>query len=74
MHVRSYGNIERGTRNPHVDTLIKICEVLNVTPDDLLTDEEPDTDVGFYLNRLSGLSKTDQKKLLRILRVFLSVD
>ena len=32
----SLANIERGRNNTPVNTLLRICEVLNVTPNDLL--------------------------------------
>jgi|GEM_PF-2665589 len=32
----SLANIERGKNNTPVNTLLRICEVLNVTPNDLL--------------------------------------
>jgi transcriptional regulator with XRE-family HTH domain len=33
---RRYGHYVRGTREPDLATLIRICAVLNVTPNDLL--------------------------------------
>lgn len=35
---RRYGHYVRGTREPDFATLIRICAVLNATPDDLLLD------------------------------------
>lgn len=36
---RTYADIERGNVNMRIETLLKICEALNVTPDDILTEE-----------------------------------
>ena len=36
---RTYADIERGNVNMRVETLLKICDSLNVTPDDILTEE-----------------------------------
>jgi transcriptional regulator with XRE-family HTH domain len=34
---RRYGHYVRGTREPDFETLLRICAVLDVTPNDLLT-------------------------------------
>ena len=36
---RTYADIERGNVNMRIETLLKICEALNATPDDILTEE-----------------------------------
>ena len=38
---RIYADIERGTVNMRVKTLLRICEVLHVTPDQILTTDAP---------------------------------
>ena len=40
---RAYADIERGVANMRVETLLRICDVLKITPDDILTkrDDEP---------------------------------
>lgn len=38
---RTYADIERGTVNMRIETILKICEALKITPDDVLTAEEP---------------------------------
>lgn len=42
LSVRAYANIERGAAGMRVNTLIKICEVLDITPNMLLVDDEAD--------------------------------
>lgn len=37
---RSYADIERGNANMRVATLLKICRALNVTPDEVLLEQE----------------------------------
>lgn len=39
---RTYADIERGTVNMRVETLLKICRALQITPDAVLTDDAPD--------------------------------
>ncbi len=34
---RTYADIERGTVNMRVETLLRICEALRITPNDILT-------------------------------------
>ncbi len=38
---RSYADIKRGNVNMRLDTLLKICKAPNVTPNDILTVEQP---------------------------------
>ena len=38
---RTYADIERGTVNMRIETVLKICEALNITPDAVLTEENP---------------------------------
>ena len=42
---RTYADIERGTVNMRIETVLKICEALHITPDMLLTTESPDISV-----------------------------
>ena len=34
---RTYANIERGSANMRIETLVRICSALNATPNDILT-------------------------------------
>ena len=38
---RTYADIERGTVNMRIETILKICEALQITPDVILTEETP---------------------------------
>ena len=38
---RTYADIERGTANMRTETILRICKVLHITPDTILTEEEP---------------------------------
>ena len=37
---RTYADIERGTVNMRLETILKICEAFQITPDAILTEEE----------------------------------
>lgn len=70
---RNYADIERGTVNMRVSTLLRICEALHVTPDDILTEES-----GYYQNQAELMSKLDlcppqaRRTALELLAVYLS--
>ena len=36
---RTYADIERGTVNMRTETILRICNVLHITPDEILTEE-----------------------------------
>ena len=37
---RTYADIERGSVNMRVETILKICEALSITPDDIFVSQE----------------------------------
>ena len=41
MSDRTYADIERGSVNMRVESALKICDALNITPDVLMTEENP---------------------------------
>ena len=38
---RTYADIERGSVNMRIETVLKICDALHITPDMVLTEEAP---------------------------------
>ena len=36
---RTYADIERGTVNMRIETILRICQVLHITPDEILTED-----------------------------------
>lgn len=38
---RTYADIERGTVNMRIETVLKICDALKITPDVILTEDNP---------------------------------
>lgn len=38
---RTYADIERGTVNMRIETILKICDALHITPDVVLTEDNP---------------------------------
>lgn len=72
---RAYAEIERGAVNMRVDTVLRICGALDVTPDDILTDESNSLTAlqEELFDRLSACSVKDRKAALSILSIFLKV-
>ncbi|MBQ9832448.1 MAG: helix-turn-helix transcriptional regulator [Clostridia bacterium] len=69
---RTYADIERGTVNMRLDTLLKICRTFNVTPDELLTKENAlfsyeEEDI---LNKLNNCTAKQRKTALELLSVY----
>lgn len=71
---RTYADIERGTVNMRTQTLMRICQAMDVTPNDILTDAAVamrlDND-GLNL-RLAACSPTQKATAYRLLDVYLS--
>lgn len=70
---RTYAEIERGSVNMRVDTMLRICAALGVTPDDILTDESSSLNAlqEELFEKLSTCCVKDRKAALSILSVFL---
>lgn len=73
---RTYTDIERGEVNPRVQTLLRICQVLKITPNDLLVDESDLTDISRDIETISdelkSLSSDERRTALKLLSVYLS--
>lgn len=70
---RAYADIERGTSNMRVDTIIKICNALHITPDEILTSNtgEMTARQEEIYQRLNNCSPKDKETALQLLSVFL---
>lgn len=70
---RTYADIERGTVNMRTETVLRICQVLHITPDEIFT--ESDTSVtarqAELIDRLNACSPKDKEKAFNILSVYL---
>ena len=69
---RTYADIERGSVNMRIETLLKICRVFNITPNDILVKGDrktlSETD---FLKMISVCSKSEQQTALSLLNVYL---
>ncbi|MDD7036172.1 MAG: helix-turn-helix transcriptional regulator [Firmicutes bacterium] len=69
---RTYADAERGTSNMRMDTLLKICRAFNITPNDILTeDDSSDYTEDELRNALSSCSVSEQKAALQLLGVYI---
>ncbi len=72
---RTYADIERGTKNMRVDTLCRICESLNISPDYLLVDDSIKKfshSQEQIMLQLENCSPKDKEIALRIIDTFLN--
>ena len=70
---RAYADIERGTVNMRMDTILRICRALHVTPDEIFTEADEPAAVRQeeLLARLEACSPRDRETALELLSVFL---
>lgn len=70
---RTYADIERGTVNMRIETILRICSVLHITPDEILTDDNHQLTArqDEILARLNACSPKDRETALALLDVYL---
>ncbi len=70
---RTYADIERGSTNMRIETFLRICRVLHITPDEILIDAEDGivSEQAKILNRLDACNPKDKETALRLLSVYL---
>lgn len=70
---RTYADIERGTVNMRIETILRICQALRITPDEILTEEQPTEPMQQtqLLEWLAACKPKEQETAFRLLRVYL---
>ena len=70
---RTYADIERGNVNMRIETVLRICNVLHITPDEVLTADVSSsaTKQNDLLSRLDACSPKDKETALSLLEIFL---
>ena len=74
---RTYADIERGTTSMRLDTLLRICRALHITPDEILTSEPKESIVRGYdmIARLQKYPERVQKAAYDMIEIYLdSID
>ena len=70
---RTYADIERGTVNMRVETLLRICESLRISPDEILTEENVSLQSKReeVLAKLESRSPSERETALDLMAVYL---
>lgn len=70
---RTYADIERGTVNMRAETILRICNALHITPDEILTEERtyPSAQQAELWERLNACSPKNKETALQLLSVYL---
>lgn len=73
LSMRAYADIERGSVNMRVESILRICEALHITPDEILTKSNAAAAARQeeLLARLEACSPKDKETALRLLSVYL---
>ncbi len=70
---RTYSELERGVANVRIETVLKVCAALHITPDEVFTDDrgQAASREEEILARLNACSPKDKETALQLLDVFL---
>lgn len=70
---RTYADIERGDVNTRIETILKVCAALQITPDAVLTEENPSFTVkrDELLKQLDECTEKQKETALELLSVYL---
>ena len=69
---RTYADIERGSVNMRTETILKICEALHITPDEILTEGSSiERKQNELFERLSFCPPKEKETALALLEVYL---
>jgi transcriptional regulator with XRE-family HTH domain len=70
---RTYADIERGSVNTRLETILRICDAFHITPDEILTEEAADLSQQQeeLLLRLDTCTPQQRETAFRLLSVYL---
>lgn len=70
---RTYADIERGSVNMRIETVLKICSALHITPDVIMTEEIPNLAIkqSELLSRLEECTPEQKDTALNLLATYL---
>ncbi len=73
LALRTYAELERGNVNMRIETLLRICNALHITPDELFTQTDSDltVDQEEILARLNACSPKHKETAYKLLSVYL---
>ena len=70
---RTYADIERGTVNMRTETILRICNTLHITPDEILTEDSTSLSIQQteLWERLDACNSKDKETALQLLSIYL---
>ena len=70
---RTYADIERGTVNMRTETILRICNTLHITPDEILTEDSTSLSIQQteLWERLNACNSKDKEPALQLLSIYL---
>ena len=74
LEPRHISQIERGLSKGSIDTLLKLCNAYQITPDVILydlLDEKNKNNISIYDEKIKKLSKRDKETILNLIDYFL---
>ena len=71
---RTYADIERGSVNMRIETVLKICKALNITLDEILTEENmlSDLEMSELIDKLNNCKPKEKETALSLLSIYLN--
>ena len=70
---RTYADIERGNVNLRIQTLLKICKALGITPNDVLvSNDDIDIDENAIMEKLLNTAQSNRTTAFKILNTYLN--
>ena len=68
---RTYADIERGSVTMRIDSFLKICKALKITPNDILVDDSMEITEQRFLDELSRCSDSEKETALKLLSIYI---
>ena len=70
---RTYADIERGSVNMRIETILKICSALRITPDEIFTEDNTALTIkqNELIERLNRCKSEEKETALELLSVYL---
>lgn len=71
---RTYADIERGTVNMRMDTALKICNALHITPNDIYIDDEEMTkiDIERINEKLKKCTSSERLTIMKLIDTYIN--
>ncbi len=68
---KAYAEIERGTVNMRMETLLHICDALGITPDEIFIEDDSAVTAEEIMERLNDCTPRERETALKLLSAYL---